>query len=140
MKISEIMSRDVTLTTPDESIREAARKMREIDAGILPVSEGDRLVGMITDRDLAIRALADGRSPDTPVREVMSTDIRYLFEDETAESLGDNIEDNRLRRFPVVNRDKRLVGIVSVGDLARHRQDTRQVASALHAVSGNRQG
>lgn len=140
MKISEIMSRDVTTASPDDTIRDAARKMRDIDAGVLPVGEGDRLVGMVTDRDLVIRALADGRPPDTPVRAVMSTDLRYVFEDETTDSLGDNIEENRMRRFPVLNRDKRLVGIVSVGDLAARSQDRGNIASALHAVSSNRQG
>lgn len=140
MKISEIMSRDVTIASPDETIRDAARKMRDIDAGALPVGEGDRLIGMVTDRDLVVRALADGRSPDTPVRTVMSTELRYVFDDETTDSLGDNIECNRVRRFPVLNRDKRLVGIVSVGDLAARSQDRGNIAAALHAVSSNRQG
>lgn len=140
MKISEIMSRDVTLASPDDTIQHAARQMRDIDAGSLPVGEDDRLVGMVTDRDLVIRALAEGRAADTPVREVMSSELCYVYEDENTDSLGDNFINNRIRRFPVVNRDKRLVGIVSIGDLASRSPDRRNVAAAMSAVSSNRQG
>ncbi|SNS11020.1 MULTISPECIES: CBS domain-containing protein [unclassified Azospirillum] len=140
MKISEIMSRDVTLASPDDTIQHAARQMRDIDAGSLPVGEGDRLVGMVTDRDLVIRALAEGRAPDTPVRDVMSSELCYVYEDENTDSLGDNFINNCIRRFPVVNRDKRLVGIVSIGDLASRSADRRNVAAVMSAVSSNRQG
>jgi CBS domain-containing protein len=118
MKVSEAMTRDVRVASPDQSIREAARTMAEIDTGVLPVGESDRLVGMITDRDIAIRAVAEGKGPDTPVREVMTQDVKYCFEDEDTDHVARNMADQQVRRLPVVNRDKRLVGILSLGDLA----------------------
>lgn len=118
MKILECMSRDVRTVNADEPIQEAATTMADIDSGILPVSKEDRLVGMITDRDIAIRAIARGRGPSTPVQEVMSNEVRYCFEDEDVDDVLDNMADIQVRRLPVVNRDKRLVGIVSISDLA----------------------
>ncbi len=118
MRVSEAMTRDVRVASPDQSIREAARTMAEIDTGVLPVGESDRLVGMITDRDIAIRAVAEGKGPDTPVREVMTQDVKYCFEDEDTDHVARNMADQQVRRLPVVNRDKRLVGILSLGDLA----------------------
>ena len=119
MRVSEAMSREVRLASPGQSIREVAGIMAEIDAGAMPVQENDRLVGMITDRDIAVRAVAQGKGPDTPVREVMSTDqVLYCFEDEELDHVAQNMSEQRVRRLPVVNRDKRLVGIVSLGDLA----------------------
>ena len=98
----------------------AAQLMRGEDAGVLPVGEGDRLVGMITDRDLAVRVLAEGRDPaSTKVREVMSPEVRYVFDDEDLAHVSENMAGEQVRRLPVVNRDKRLVGILSLGDLAR---------------------
>ena len=117
MKVSDAMSRDVQLARPDQSICDAAKVMAAIDAGALPVQENDRLVGMITDRDIAVRAVAQRLGPDTPVREVMSADIKYCFEDEDLEHVAQNMADLQVRRLPVVNRDKRLVGIVALGDV-----------------------
>ena len=134
MKISETMTREVKLATPTQTIREAARLMAELDAGALPVADGDRLVGMITDRDIAIRAVASGRGPDTPVREVMTQDIKYCFEDQTLEEVAENMGDIRVRRLPVLNRDKRLVGIVSIGDIASS-GEPKNVGSALSDIS-----
>ncbi|HKX21724.1 MAG TPA: CBS domain-containing protein [Rhizorhapis sp.] len=118
MKIMECMSRDVRTVNAEEPIQEAATTMADIDSGILPVSKEDRLVGMITDRDIAIRAIARGRGPSTPVQEIMSNEVRYCFEDEDVDDVLDNMADIQVRRLPVVNRDKRLVGIVSISDLA----------------------
>ncbi len=117
MKISDAMSRDVRVVAPDQSIAEAAQIMAEIDAGSLPVGENDRLVGMLTDRDIAIRGVAKKCSPDTKVRDLMTTDVKYCFEDETIEHVAENMGDVQVRRLPVVNREKRLVGIVSIGDI-----------------------
>jgi CBS domain-containing protein len=122
MKINKCMSRDVQLTSPTQSIREAAKKMAEIDAGSLPVADDNRLVGMITDRDIAIRAVAEGKSPDTPVSEVMSKEVLYCFDDQELEEVSRNMADVKVRRLPVLNRDKRLVGIVSLGDLSQKEQ------------------
>jgi CBS domain-containing protein len=112
------MSRDVRLASPDQTIRDVAKIMDDIDAGSVPVSENDRLVGMVTDRDIAVRAVAAGKGPDTPVREVMSREVKYCYDDEDLDHVAKNMGDIRVRRLPVVNRDKRLVGIVSLGDLA----------------------
>src|SRR4051812_49860114 len=117
MKVSEAMTRDVCVARPDLSIQEAAKLMADIDAGVLPVGENDRLVGMITDRDIALRAVAQGKGPQTAVRKVMTSDVRYCFEDEDTD-VARNMGDQQVRRLPVVNRDKRLVGILSLGDLA----------------------
>ena len=119
MRVSEAMTRDVRVASPGQSIREVARMMDEIDAGALPVGENDRLVGMITDRDIALRAVAQGKGPDTPVRDVMSREVKYCYEDEDLEHVAENMGDLQVRRLPVVSRDKRLVGIVALGDIAR---------------------
>ena len=118
MKVSNVMTRQVRLTKPEASLQEAARVMAEADAGILPVSEGDRLVGMITDRDIAVRAVAKGKGPDAKVREAMSAEVKYCFEDEEVDDVARNMAEIKVQRLPVMNRDKRLVGIVSLGDIA----------------------
>ena len=122
MQVSQCMSRNVEVVDPDTSLREAARTMARIDAGVLPVGENDRLVGIITDRDIAVRAVAEGREPDAPVRDVMSQDIKYCYADADAEEVLENLGALQLRRMPVVDRDKRLVGIVSIGDLAKEEE------------------
>ena len=134
MKVNEAMTRDVRVCDPGHSIRDCAKTMAEIDAGALPVGENDRLVGMITDRDIAIRAIAQGKGPDTPVREVMSAEVKYCFEDEDLDHVAKNMGDIRVRRLPVVSRDKRLVGILSLGDLAR-KEKPETAASAVRGVS-----
>ncbi|OGA76346.1 MAG: inosine-5-monophosphate dehydrogenase [Betaproteobacteria bacterium RIFCSPLOWO2_12_FULL_65_14] len=118
MRVAEAMTRDVRIASPDQSICDAAGLMAQCDAGAIPVGENDRLVGMITDRDIAVRAVAAGKGPNTPVRDVMSTDVKYCFEDEDLQHVAKNMAEIRVRRLPVVNRDKRLVGIVSLGDIA----------------------
>lgn len=119
MHVSEVMSRDVKLVNPEQTVRDAARLMAQIDAGILPVAEGDRLVGMITDRDIVVRALGDGGGPETPVREVMTRDVKYCFEDDELDDVSRNMADLQIRRLPVMDSHKRLVGIVAVGDISR---------------------
>jgi CBS domain-containing protein len=115
------MTREVRVANPGQSIREVAKIMAEIDAGAMPVGDNDRLVGMITDRDIAIRAVAQGKGPDTPVREVMSTEqVLYCYEDEELDHVAKNMSAQQVRRLPVVNREKRLVGIVSLGNLAQN--------------------
>jgi CBS domain-containing protein len=118
MQISEVMTRAVQTTSPDVSVQEAARIMAAIDSGILPVGENDRLIGMITDRDLAVRALAQGKGPDCKVRDVMTPEVKYCFEDEDVAHVARNMAEQKLQRLPVMNRDKHLVGIVSLGDIA----------------------
>jgi len=118
-KISEVMTRDVCIVAPDQTIREAATQMADEDIGSLPVGENDRLVGMITDRDIVLRAVAEGRDPGTSVREVMTDRIQYCFEDEDVDKVARNMADLGVRRLPVVNRDKRLVGIVALSNIAK---------------------
>jgi CBS domain-containing protein len=129
------MSRDVCLATPGQSIRDAARMMADRDIGALPVSEGDRLVGMITDRDIALRAVAEGLGPDTKIADVMSREqVLYCFEDDDLDDVAANMGKIQVRRLPVVNRDKRLVGIVALGDLAAF-EDARQTGKAVAGIS-----
>jgi CBS domain-containing protein len=128
------MTREVRIANPGQTIRDVARIMSEIDAGSLPVGENDRLVGMITDRDIAIRAVAEGKGPDTPVREVMSAEVKYCYEDEDLEHVAENMGDIQVRRLPVVNRDKRLVGIVSLGDIAQN-EDAETTGETTAKVS-----
>jgi CBS domain-containing protein len=131
MQVREVMTTDVQLAAPDLTICQAACLMADCDAGALPVGENDRLVGMITDRDIAIRAVAQGKPPDTPVREVMSREVLYCFEDEDVNHVAKNMGDVKVRRLPVLNRQKRLVGIVSIGDLSHStRPDTTGLAVA----------
>lgn len=118
MKISKLMTRNVRTLEPECSIREAATVMADIDSGALLINEGDRLIGMITDRDIAVRAVAAGLDGNTPVRQVMSSDVRYCFDDEDIEHVAANMADIKLRRLPVLNREKRLVGVVSLGNIA----------------------
>lgn len=118
MRISECMSRDVRLARPSDTIQQAAKMMANIDCGCLPVQENDRLAGMITDRDITIRAIAEGKGADCLVSEVMSRDVKYCYEDDDTEDVLRNMGDIKLRRLPVLNRDKRLVGIISLSDLA----------------------
>jgi CBS domain-containing protein len=102
MQVRDAMTRDVRITNPDQTIRQAAEIMTAIDAGSLPVGEDDRLVGMITDRDIAVRAVAAGKSPDTPVREVMTADLCYCFDDDNIDDIAEDMSANQVRRLPVV--------------------------------------
>jgi len=128
------MTSEVRVASPDQTIREAAQLMAELDAGALPVAENDRLVGMITDRDIAVRAVAEGLPADTPISEIMSHEVLYCYEDQALDDVARNMGQVQVRRLPVVNRDKRLVGIVSFADLARTEQPTT-VGRAVSHVS-----
>jgi len=119
LRVREVMSKDVKIVSSQDTIQKAANLMEQIGCGALPVGENDRLVGVITDRDIALRAVAKGSAPNRcTVRDVMSSDIKYVFVDETTEAVAQNMSKLQVRRLPVLNRQKRLVGIVSLGDLA----------------------
>ncbi len=118
MQVREAMSSPVQITLPNHTIQEAAQFMLDVDSGVLPVGDGDRLVGMITDRDIALRAVAGGKGPQTRVRDVMTGEVMYCYEDEDVEHVAYNMGELQVRRLPVVNRDKELVGILSLGDIA----------------------
>jgi CBS domain-containing protein len=140
MKVSDVMTRDVRVANPDQSIGDAARMMAELDAGALPVGEHDRLVGMITDRDIAVRAVAHGKSPATRIRDVMTDDVKYCFDDEDIDHVAGNMADIQVRRLPVVNRDKRLVGIIAIADIAVSEEPVvvGEAVSGISEPSGGR--
>jgi CBS domain-containing protein len=133
MKIAKVMSRDVELIKPETTLREAAAVMIRIDAGALPVTDGKKVVGMITDRDIAVRGIAQGKGPDDPVRDAMSQEVKYCFEDEDAAHVAENMAELQVRRLPVMDREKRLVGIVSLADLTKSSLPT--TTKALHGIS-----
>ena len=135
MKVSECMTRDVEIVQPEQPIREAAQFMLRADAGAMPVCDGGRLVGMLTDRDIAVRAVAEGRGPDTPVREAMTDHIDYCYDDDDLETVAMRMSDLQVRRFPVISRsDDKLVGIVSLGDIS-HSDQSQAAQVALEGVS-----
>jgi len=134
MKVSDKMTRNIRLASPNDTIQQAARSMAKCDAGALPAGENDRLVGMVTDRDLALRGLARGLGPDTKIREVMSQEVMYCFDDEELDDAAQNMGGIKVRRLPVLNRDKRLVGIISLSDLTR-REDAKRIGRAIADIS-----
>ena len=134
MLVREAMSRDVKTVDPDQALQDAARIMLDTDVGALPVGENDKLVGMITDRDIAVRGVAAGKPPTARVREVMSQEVRYCFEDEDTAHVARNMGEQQIRRLPVVDRSKRLVGILSLADLATSAK-TGQATAALSGIS-----
>jgi CBS domain-containing protein len=134
MQVQEIMTRNVDLTSPNTTVRDVARTMRADNIGALPVGENDRLVGMVTDRDIVVRAVAEERAPgNTSVREVMSERVYYCFEDDDVEQAARIMAEHQVRRLPVLNRNKRLVGVVALADLGRSGTDA--VKKAIAGVS-----
>jgi CBS domain-containing protein len=118
MKISEVMTREVRIASADTTLADAARMMAELDAGVLPVANGERLVGMVTDRDIVIRGVAAGLGPGAKLAEVMTQDVKYCLADDDCADVAKNMGDIQIRRLPVIDQKKMLVGIVSIGDLA----------------------
>lgn len=122
MRASEIMTRDIVTVMPDATVREAARLMDTLNVGALPVCDGARLLGIITDRDIVVRATADGMRPDaTPVHVVMTEDVCWCYENDPVEDIQREMARRQIRRMPVLDDDDRLVGIVTLGDLAEDR-------------------
>ena len=132
MKIREVMTRDAKLVNPNDTLQHAAMLMNACDCGILPVAEGDRLVGMITDRDIAVRCIAEGKGPGAKVSDAMTQEVKYCFDDEDVSQVCANMSKIQVRRLPVMDRNKRLVGIVSLGDLAHQ---APSYARALHGIA-----
>ncbi len=134
MSISEVMTREVRVASPEDTLQNVARVMEDEDFGSLPVAENDRLVGMLTDRDIAIRAVAHGLRPqDSTVREIMSMDVQYVYDDESVQEAARIMGDLHVRRLPVLDRERRLVGIVSLGDLARSKPTS--AGDALQSIA-----
>lgn len=134
-QLKDLMSRDVKVVSPDMNIKDAARKMRDGDFGMMPVGEDDRMIGTLSDRDIAIRAVAEGMDVNTKVRDVMSEGIAWAYEDDSVEHAAKIMSERQVRRLPVVDRDKRLVGIVALGDFAVESSDIQPVAQALSEIS-----
>jgi len=134
-QLKDLMSRDVKVISPDMTIGEAAKKMRDGDFGMLPVGEDDRMIGTISDRDIAIRAVAEGKDGGTKVRDVMSEGVVWVYEDDSIEQVATIMSKHQVRRLPVVNRDKRLVGIVALGDFAVESTEIQPAAKALSEIS-----
>ena len=134
MKVSDVMTRDVKTVRPDQTAREAASFMLNADAGSIPVTEGDRLIGMITDRDIAVRGVAKGNGPETPVRELMTNDVVCARLDDEIEDVANRMSEAQIRRLPVIDAQEMLCGIVSLGDLSRE-ADKDCAQEALQGVS-----
>jgi CBS domain-containing protein len=128
------MTSDVQTVTPDQSAREAANFMLRAEAGSIPVTEGDRVIGMITDRDIAVRGVAEGRGPDTPVRELMTDHVICARQDDDVDDVARRMSEEQVRRLPVLDDDDRLCGIISLGDLARESRG-EEAHEALEGVS-----
>ena len=134
MKVSEVMTRDVQTIRPDQPVQEAASFMLSADAGSIPVTDGDRLIGMITDRDIAVRGVAKGYGPQTPVRELMTDDIIIARLDDDTDDIAARMSNAQVRRLPVVDDKERLCGIVSLGDLTQKGSDSA-AEQALEGVT-----
>ncbi len=136
MQIRDIMTRQVAIVSPDTPLKEAARMMRDANIGFLPVGEQDRLVGTLTDRDIAIRAVADGKDPNSAkVGDAMTRDIAYAFDDQDSSEAAQIMAEKQIRRLTILNRDKRLVGVVAIADLAVKTGDDDVVGQTVQDVS-----
>jgi CBS domain-containing protein len=134
-KLKDVMSRDVQVVNPEMTIEDAARAMCDGDFGMLPVGENDRMIGAISDRDIAVRAIAEGKGPKTKVREIMSDRIFWAFDDDSVEHAAKLMSEHQVRRLPVVDHNKRLVGIVALGDFAVESDEIKSAAKALSGIS-----
>jgi CBS domain-containing protein len=137
MRVHEVMTRNAECVSPEATIQQAAERMKALDVGSLPVCEDDRLVGILTDRDITLRCVSAGHDPHSDrVRDVMTPGIHYCFEDQDVGEAAEQMKEKQIRRLPVLNRDKRLCGIVSLGDLAVETRDDELVGEALEGISG----
>jgi CBS domain-containing protein len=134
-QVADVMTRDVRVVSPKDSIQRAAQCMDELNVGVVPVCDGSKLLGMVTDRDITVRGVAAGKMAETPVTEVMSEHVRWCYEDQDIDEVMDEMRDAQIRRLPVINRDKKLVGIVSLGDLADRGSDDKRVGETLKDIS-----
>ena len=133
MKIKDVMTRDVSFVTPDTPIPEIARRMRDEDIGVVPVVENDRMIGMVTDRDIVVRCVAAESMGAATARMAMSPRVLYCYDDQSVNEILENMAEQQVRRMPVVNRDKRLIGVVSIGDLSQKSQ--RKAGESLKEIS-----
>lgn len=136
MKLHEIMTTKVEVARPDSTLRAVAQTMKSVNVGMVPVCDGDRVLGALTDRDIAIRAVAEGKDPNTTkAADVMTADITYCYEDDDVKDAAKKMQEEKIRRLIVINKDKRLVGIVSLGDLAVDMDDDKKAGQVLEKIS-----
>ena len=136
MQVKDVMTRGAEVVRPDATLLEAANKMKSLDIGLLPVCDGDKVIGMLTDRDITVRAIAEGLDPkQTRVREVMSKELITCLEDQDVKEAAELMQSKQIRRVPILNKDKRLVGMLSLGDLAHRTQDSKLAGKTLEEVS-----
>ncbi|MGE5271204.1 MAG: CBS domain-containing protein [Thiohalocapsa sp.] len=136
MQVKEIMTLDVEVASPEDDLQTAARLMADSGAGVLPVCDGEKLVGMITDRDIAVRGVAEGKTPDKcNVRDVMTGEVNFIFEDEDITEAAKKMGEWQVHRLPVLDRQKQLVGIVSLGDLALETEEHQKLAEAVEGIA-----
>ena len=133
--VNDVMTRDVRTLTPSDTVASAAKAMEELDVGVIPVCEGDKLLGMVTDRDIVVRAVAQGLDGNTPLARVMSTDIRTARETDDLDTVLADMASSQIRRLPVLNGAERLVGIISIGDIAVKGQDEEDAGQSLGEIS-----
>ena len=136
MQVKDVMTKGAEVVRPDATLQEAANKMRSLDIGPLPVCDGDKVVGMLTDRDITVRATAEGLDPkQTKVREVMSKELITCLEDQDVKEAAELMQSKQIRRVPILNKDKRLVGMLSLGDLAQRTPDSKLAGKTLEEVT-----
>jgi len=136
MKVKDIMTTDVAVVAPTVTVLDAAKRMRDLDVGVLPVCDGKRLVGMVTDRDITIRATAEARDPsNTTVRDCMTPELDYCFEDQSEVEAEQIMAEKQIRRLPVLTREKQLAGIVSLGDIATQGGKLEETGRTLREIS-----
>lgn len=136
MKAKDLMTQNPEIISPETTLKKAAEKMRDQDIGFLPIGENDRLIGVITDRDLAIRGVAEGKDPNkSTVRDVITDEIRYCMENDTLDKVADMMSNLKIRRLAVLNDNKRIVGVISLGDVATKSQDAKLTGKVTEDVS-----
>ncbi|MEM9965895.1 MAG: CBS domain-containing protein [Asticcacaulis sp.] len=135
MRIYDVMCTDFKIVSPETSLRVAARLMRDYDCGYLPVGDNDRLVGAVTDRDIVVRGLGEGLGPEATIDEVMTDRIVYCFENDDVLEAAQHMKDQQIRRLAVLNAEKRIVGVVSLGDIARECEDAELTGDIENAVA-----
>lgn len=134
MKVSEVMSRDVKVARPQDTIRSVAQRMTQIDVGSMPICEGGKVTGIVTDRDIVIRVVGEGRSFETPVCDVMTANVEFCLEDDELDAAADKMAEAQVRRLPVLDRENRLVGVLALGDVALKAKD-RTAGETLEDIS-----
>ncbi len=134
MKIREVMTRDVEAASPNDSILSVAQTMARLDVGVLPVCEGRQIQGMVTDRDITVRAVAQGISPDSPISQVMTGNLEFVMADDDLDRAADKMADHQVRRLPVVDENRQLIGIISLGDLSQEHK-AKAVGQTLEDIS-----